>query len=39
MRLTETPSMVEVSQSSRVCYRWRKGETWAEIASPEFWLR
>jgi hypothetical protein len=39
MRLVETPEMLEVSGRRGVHYRWRKGERWPEIASPEFWLR
>lgn len=36
--LVETPNMLEISRQGRICYRWRKGEPWAEIAAPEFWL-
>jgi hypothetical protein len=39
MHLRETPQVLEVACRGRVCYRWRKGESWAEIATPEFWLR
>lgn len=39
MRLTETQDALEISRRDCVCYRWRKGEPWAEIAVAEFWLR
>ena len=39
MTLRETPEVLEVTCKNQVCYRWQKGQTWAEIAEPEFWLR
>jgi hypothetical protein len=39
MQLRETPQLLEVTDHNNVCYRWRKGEPWAELAAPEFWLR
>ena len=39
MRLVETPELLEVSTPRGICYRWRKGEPWPEIASSEFWLQ
>jgi hypothetical protein len=39
MRLMETPQTLEIAQRGVVHYRWCKGGTWPEIASPEFWLR
>jgi len=39
LRLVETPEVLEVSSRRGVCYRWRKGEPWAVVAAPAFWLR
>jgi hypothetical protein len=39
MRYRETATEIEVSRDGRPAYRWRKGAPWAEIATPEFWLR
>lgn len=39
MQLVETASVLEISHRNDTCYRWRKGESWPEIASEEFWLR
>ncbi|HEX2914871.1 MAG TPA: hypothetical protein VH186_29025 [Chloroflexia bacterium] len=41
MRLLETPEQLELryQKDHRVCYRWHKGQPWAEIAAPEFWLK
>lgn len=39
LRLVETARSLEVSGQRGVCYRWCKGCSWAELASPEFWLR
>jgi hypothetical protein len=39
LRLMETPTIIEISHQGGISYRWRKGEPWAEVASPEFWLR
>lgn len=39
MHLAETPEILEVTYQGAVCYRWIKGEPWARVASPEFWLR
>jgi hypothetical protein len=39
LHLTETTEQLEISERRGVCYRWRKGEPWPEIASPLFWLR
>jgi hypothetical protein len=38
MLLAETPETLEVTQRRTVVYRWRKGQSWAEITSPLFWL-
>ncbi len=39
MHLIETPEKLEISTRGRLCYRWQKGNPWAETASPAFWLR
>jgi hypothetical protein len=39
MWLSETPEVLEITTHGGVCYRWRKGQAWPEVASPEFWLR
>ena len=39
MRLRETDEELVVSHQGRVGYRWRKGELWARVAEPAFWLR
>ncbi|HEY0734050.1 MAG TPA: hypothetical protein VGD69_04020 [Herpetosiphonaceae bacterium] len=39
LHLTETIEQLEIRDRRGVCYRWRKGEAWPEIASPLFWLR
>lgn len=39
MWLSETPDRLEIESVHGVCYRWRKGQHWPDIASPEFWLR
>lgn len=39
MRLRETAGELVVSAGDRVCYRWHKGEPWAGVAEPEFWLQ
>lgn len=41
MRLVETAEKLEISYLSnhKLCYQWLKGETWANVANPEFWLR
>jgi hypothetical protein len=39
LELLETPTLVEVSDQGTVCYRWRKGRPWAEVASMAFWFR
>jgi hypothetical protein len=39
MRVVETAEYLEITRCSAVCYRWRKGELWPEVATPEFWLR
>ena len=39
VRLLETPDRLEVWRGSDRRYRWRKGEAWADVAAPEFWLR
>jgi len=39
LRLTETPDLLELTRGREVCYRWRKGQPWPEIAAAEFWLR
>ncbi|HEX6386194.1 MAG TPA: hypothetical protein VF177_16100, partial [Anaerolineae bacterium] len=39
LRLMETPTVLEIASRSGICYRWRKGEPWPEIATQEFWLR
>lgn len=39
LRLVETPALLEVCGARGICYRWRKGEPWADIAAPAFWLR
>jgi len=38
MLLVETPESLEVTQGRAVVYRWGKGQPWAEITSPLFWL-
>lgn len=39
LHLTETTEQLEIRDRQAVCYRWRKGEQWPEIADPRFWLR
>lgn len=39
MRFTETPEALEITRQGAVCYRWRKGARWPDVATPEFWLR
>ncbi|HEX6292758.1 MAG TPA: hypothetical protein VFZ66_26475 [Herpetosiphonaceae bacterium] len=39
LRLVETPEHLEIGDRRGVCYRWRKGEPWPEIAAPAFCLR
>jgi hypothetical protein len=39
VRYLETPEAIEVRAGSDVRYRWRKGNDWAEVAEPEFWLK
>jgi hypothetical protein len=39
LRLRETAEQLEVRDRRDLCYRWRKGEPWPEVASPLFWLR
>ena len=39
MHYQETPDIIEISSKQDVCYRWRKGNPWAEIAREEFWLK
>ena len=39
MHLVETPDALEITSRGAVSYQWRKGETWPQVASPEFWLR
>jgi hypothetical protein len=39
MRLIETPELLEVARAGAAVYRWRKGQPWAEVAAPAFWLR
>ncbi|HLO33910.1 MAG TPA: hypothetical protein VK249_32485 [Anaerolineales bacterium] len=36
--LVETPETLEIFHQQDVCYRWRKGEPWPEVASEELWL-
>lgn len=35
----ETPQVLEIEETGEVRYRWRKGDPWAEIADPLFWLK
>lgn len=38
--LTEAPDLLEAREArASVRYRWRKGQPWPELASPDFWLR
>lgn len=39
LELIETPTVIEVTDQGTVCYRWRKGQPWAEVAWTAFWLR
>jgi hypothetical protein len=39
LHLLETAEQLEIRDRRSVCYLWRKGEPWPEIASPLFWLR
>ncbi len=39
VRYRETASAVEVTQHGKTRYRWQKGQSWPEVASPEFWLQ
>lgn len=39
LKLIETAEQLEIRDRRSVCYRWRKGEPWPEIANPLFWLR
>lgn len=39
LQFVETSEYLECSNRRGVCYRWRKGQPWAEIAEPAFWLR
>lgn len=39
MRLRETAQALVVSSGGRVRYHWRKGDPWACVAGPEFWLQ
>ncbi|MCG8351030.1 MAG: hypothetical protein MI924_24945 [Chloroflexales bacterium] len=39
MRFVEDTGKIEITTANKVYYRWQKGSPWAEIASPEFWLR
>jgi hypothetical protein len=39
LHLAETPALVEVVGRRGCCYRWRKGDTWPEVAARAFWLR
>lgn len=39
MRFIETPELLEIIRYGHTSYRWRKGQPWAEVARPEFWLR
>jgi hypothetical protein len=39
MLFRETPDLLEIKAGREVRYRWRKGESWPEVAAPEFWLR
>ena len=39
MRLRETESEIMVLSRGEVRYHWYKGESWARVAEPEFWLQ
>jgi len=39
MHLVEMSMLLEVASRKGTAYRWWKGQPWAEVASPEFWLR
>jgi hypothetical protein len=39
MHMRETSGLLQITKGGQVCYRWRKGEPWPEVATPEFWLR
>ncbi|HEY0607699.1 MAG TPA: hypothetical protein VGD58_32595, partial [Herpetosiphonaceae bacterium] len=39
LHLAETTEQLEIRDRRGVCYRWRKGDAWPEIASQLFWLR
>lgn len=44
MHYRETPELLEITARPLgsppvVCYRWQKGQPWAEIATPAFWLK
>jgi len=39
MNYREDEKYIEVTRNDNTHYRWRKGDAWAEIAKPEFWLR
>lgn len=39
VELYESAEVVEVRYRNQIRYRWRKGQSWAEIAEREFWMR
>lgn len=39
LRLRETSALLEITSGGATVYRWYKGATSPEIATPEFWLR
>lgn len=39
VELVESAELVEVRQRGQLRYRWRKGQSWAEVAEREFWRR
>ena len=39
MYMQETSNLLKVTAGHEIRYCWRKGETWPEVATQEFWLR
>lgn len=39
-KLVETPEVLEITNpKGHVFYKWNKGQPWAEVAAPEFWIK